>query len=416
MGSSAGAPELPASAANASRLKTELTLGYALQVVSLGLLMAQHLLLPIYLGLAKYGLVSLVVGSAGLLHSAYDHGFNLLTVRKPAQRRHYLAFKYALFAILAAVFVTVALVTRNPEPAIAVAAVVYGAAFVIYTQWSYHQVALGNLRLVVRMAVVQGILTVSMPILLDASGLSVVYAPPVAMVASLLVTAIVGRGASGRALARASAELIRMPIAPGHIARAFVKQAQISLGTILDGMVVGFGVLLVVRYAGLEAGGAFRVVMSLVALLTLVIPMPKHVLLKNARKTRSTRWGWRYAAGIVGVGALQVIGIRLLGRFVIGQVAPGAVEAVYAGIVVLAPVAALKALFELETILHDVRNRLSRLPPTILVATPVAGLALALTNVYGAILTFYITLTAAAAVTLMWRGANISRPSAPWSP
>jgi hypothetical protein len=79
--------------------RSEVVLGYLLQVSSAALLLAQHFALPVFLGMADYGRMATLVGAASLLSVGYDHGYNLLVVRKHRLAWHYLAIKVALLSV-----------------------------------------------------------------------------------------------------------------------------------------------------------------------------------------------------------------------------------------------------------------------------------------------------------------------------
>jgi len=369
--------------------KVEVTFGYLLQVVSVVLLLLQHFLLPFVLGLRDYGLLALTVGWSSLLFSGYDHGYNLLTIRRPALGRHYLANKLAILSLAALGFLVYVRLEPDLPAGIFIPVLLQAISFVVYTYLINHEIAVGRLKRVVIFAVINGILLILTPVAFASAGIGITFAPAAATALSLFVVVAARRREPGLPARR---PILRTPLRLTHLRRSFVKQGQISFGTIIDATIVWLGVVVIASQEGLEGAAVYRIVMSSIALLTQLLPLPKAVLLRLARTESSFSWAFRYLAILVLAGVVQIVAVYLIGRQAVSMVFSDTVDAIYSGVVLLSPIALLKALLDLETILYDRANRLSRLWSNGLIATVPGVAAFVALDLYWSILAFYVTL------------------------
>ncbi len=378
--------------------RREVATGYALQILSATLLLAQHFFLPVALGVAAYGRLAFMTGAASLLSIAYDHGFNLLAVRKPALAWTYLAVKLALLLTLGLFAGIWVLATQQADLWLTLTVGLHALTFVVYTFYVHVDIAIGKIRRVFWYSLANGVLLLSIPLAFHHLGADLAYAPAVGCVLSLCLllatrpVAIAGRGPT---------TLAQVRLRPRRLKPLFVKQLQISLGTVLDGGIVWIGVLAVTALDGFEAAGIYRIAMSAVSLMTQVLPMPKQVLLRLARQSAQLQWARRYALGLVGSGLLQMAAVYLLGQWALQYVFPGNAEPIYHAVLALSAVPAMRALFELQTILHDKHNTLAQLVRNTCIAGA-CGAAAYGQGVYVMVLVFYGLLTLLGVKRLFW--------------
>jgi hypothetical protein len=274
------------------------------------------------------------------------------------------------------------------QRSVVVAILLQALLCVFYTSAVNAELGAGRARRVVLFSLCNGALLLGIPVAFHFAALNMAYAPVVATALSL-VFAVSFRGL-GWSLLRGSVQSTARRFHWTHFRRSFVKQGQLSFGTIVDAVLVWAGVVIAASAYGFEAGAIYRLVMSAVALLTQVIPMPKQALLRVARSAASQAWAGKYAAVLVLCGALQVAAVYVAGRAGIARAFPAYVEYIYHGVLVLSPVAALKCILEIQTILYDRRNMLSRLIWNSLTAAVPGLVAGLLLDVFWGILAFYL--------------------------
>lgn len=367
----------------------EVVIGYIVQLVSVLLMLAQHFVLPVFLGLEEYGRLAFTIGMASLLFSAFDYGYNLLTVRRPHLSWHYLSAKLALLACASLVFIFYALTSSEVEPEIIFPVLVYGFSYITYTYFVNCEIAHGRIKRVVYFSIISGSLLLINPLLFHYSDTNIMYAPATTMVVSVVVVIFLSRRESDLAGWK---QIIKKKLRGNHLKKSAIKQAQISFGTIIEALIIWLGIVLVSIYEGFEAAAIYRIVMSALSLMAQLLPVPKQVLIRLAKTRSDYTWSIKYLLMIMFIGALQVLVVYLLAEMVIGLVFPDKVNIIYAGILIMAPAAALKATFELETVLFDRDNKLSFLFWFGLIAIiPTIG-GFVFFGVYWAVLIFYTTL------------------------
>jgi hypothetical protein len=380
--------------------KVEVAFGYLLQIVSILLLLAQHFLLPLFLGLGEYGRLTFTIGCASLLFSGFDHGFNLLAVRKPKLGPYYLRNKL-IFLVFTAFGFLFYVKLGNPifNTKIVVPVLLQALFFVFYTYSINYEIAIGQIKRVVLFSLVNGVLLVLTPITFAATGIDIIYGPFSATVLSLLLLVIVQRRG---VKFRAYSSIILRPLRMGHLRKSFIKQCYISFGTIIDATIVWLGVIVVAIHYGYETAAVYRIVMSAISLLTQTLPLPKQVLIRKARTTPTYFWAYRYIGMLVLAGLAQVLVVYLLGKPVLSMMFPEKVDAIYYGVLLLSPITILKTIFELQTILFDRANSLSWQFWNILIAIVPAIIVFTRQDVYWAILSFYLTLCLASVISFFW--------------
>lgn len=387
--------------------RREVVLGYLLQVSSAALLLAQHFALPVFLGMTDYGRMATLVGAASLLSVGYDHGYNLLVVRKHRLAWHYLAIKLALLSVACLGASVWAWADGRVSPWLTAAAGLHGLSFVLYTFYVHVDIAHGQVKRVLRYSLASGLLLLACPLALHAVSADVAYAPALGGVLSLALTvALRGTKVNGYGLAC----LWHMQLHFGHLRLTAVKQAQISIGTIIDGVIVWGGVILVSTTYGFEAAAVYRVAMSAVGLMTQALPLPKQVLLKVARQSADISWARRYALMLLAAGAAQAVAVALLGHAVLLYIVPVHADPIYHAVLMLSGVPALRATLELQTILHDRLNQLSCLAKSALASLALTAVLLR-EDIYLFVVAFYVLLCAMGARPLIFSSTRDLRSS-----
>jgi hypothetical protein len=374
-----------------SGLRSDLSLGYLIQVTSLVLLLVQHFILPLLLGLRAYGEFVSVVGTASLLSIAFDHGYNLLTIRKPSIGCQYLRVKYLFLAVTTSCVGLYFLISRDGDAAVLFfSAVFYAVIFVRYTYLIHLEIAVGRMRNVLALSLVNGLLLVASPTIFYLLNVPVYYAPALAGGLSLTVASVFLKSATAHNKVRSYSKTFDLPLR--YLGTTFVRQSQLAMGTIVDGVIVWGGVVAISLSYGFEQAAIYRITMSVIALMTQVIPMPKQVLLKAARHAIDVSWAGRFFAALALIGVLQALLVYFVGRPLLATLFPDNGIKLYEFVLLLAPVPALKATFELQTVLFDYAGRLSTMAWRVLLAATAAAAMLWALNGYAAILVFYAIL------------------------
>jgi hypothetical protein len=368
--------------------------------VSILLLLAQHFLLPLFLGLGEYGRLTFTIGCASLLFSGFDHGFNLLAVRKPKLGPYYLRNKLTFLAFTTlCFFFYIKLGKPIFQTKIIVPVLLQALFFVFYTYSINYEIAIGKIKRVILFSLVNGVSLVLIPIIFATIGIDIIYGPFSATALSLLILMTVQKRSIKFG---AYNSIILKPLRISHLRKSFIKQCYISFGTIIDAIIVWLGVIIITVHHGYEAAAVYRIVMSTISLLTQTLPLPKQVLIRRARTTLTYFWAYRYVGMLILAGLTQMLTVYLLGRPVLSVMFPEKVEAIYYGVLLLSPITILKTIFELQTILFDRANGLSWQFWNILIAIIPAIIVFTRQDMYWAILIFYLILCLASAISFFW--------------
>lgn len=371
------------------RWTEEVLMGYLVQIVSVLLMLAQHFMLPIFLGLEEYGRLAFTIGISSLLFSGFDYGYNLMMVRKPNLKYHYFASKFAFLLVAILIFIFYALMTPALGMEMILPVIIYSVCYITYTYFINSEIAQGRIKRVVTFSIISGSLLLLIPLLFFYSGIDILYAPVTTQLLSVAAVVILCR--KNIAFNRAN-RVFQVRLKSVHLRRGMVKQAQMSFGTIIEAMIIWLGVVLVTLYEGYEAAAVYRIVMSALSLMTQLLPVPKQVLIRMARSESSTSWAVRYLLVIILMGAAQIIGVYFLAEPVLAIIFPDTANAIFISVLIMSPTAALKAMFELETVVYDRYGRLPWLFWFGLIAIIPAVISFEILGIYWTVLIFYSAL------------------------
>lgn len=369
----------------------ELAAGYGVQFLSLLFLIMQNLVLPILIGTEEFGRLTFVLASSALLYSFYDNGYNLLVMRKRELGAAFMRCKTELFVLAGLSYLAIWTVTGGEDMLTPI--LVLPHAFMM-TWFSYvMHMLLSNRRMrdAALFSLVFVALGFSLPLAFVNVGVPVVYAP----ICSVTVAFMAARFMFSDMRLAMHFKRSLQPLRRGLRYRwgLFQKQAQISISTIVDSLVVWGGVYVITQAYGYHEGAIYRVAMSILALMTQTIPVFKPTFLRLSRRTQGfARLTVLASLVVLAVGAAQWTFVWLAGEWILEMLFPSISAGVFGILVVLALLPAMKVILELQSVMLDVYNALSVLLWNIVVSILIALVAFMFHQGIEVLLAFYFSL------------------------
>lgn len=374
----------------------EMLLGYAFQFLSIFVLILQNLVLPNIIGMEKFGVLAYVMASSYILFSFYDNGYNLLVIRKKDTGTQFIRAKMEIFffASILYFFVYVVVRVKGGQGNILSPFLVLPHAFLlIWISYLVHVLlAAQRMRDAALLSVFFAGFNFLLPLMAVWLRLPLIYAPLVAALCAIVTAQLAFNDLSVLTYLRRSFGGLRGGIR--YRRGLFLKQMQISIGTIVDSLIVWGGVYSITQLLGYHEAAVFRVAMSVIALMTITIPVFKPTFMRLSRHARGFNRVITAALFVVlFVGLVQWGIVWLAGEWLLGLLFPQSSTDLYEVLLVLAPVAALKVILELQTVLLDSHNSLPTMFATIPGAAAITSIVMvALGPSFLLIVLFYMVL------------------------
>ena len=366
----------------------ELAAGYGVQFLSLLFLIVQNLVLPILIGTEEFGRLSFVLASSALLYSFYDNGYNLLVMRKRELGAAFMRCKTELFALTALGYLAIWALTGGEDLVTPILVLPHAFVMTWYSYYMHVLLSERRMRAAAHFSLAFVALGFTLPLAFVSIGLPVMYAPVCSVTLAFAVARVL---LSDMRLAKHFKRSLQ-PLRWGLRYRwaLFLKQAQISIGTIVDSLVVWGGVYVITQAYGYNEGAIYRVAMSVLALMTQTIPIFKPTFLRLSRQTQGFARLTVVASLVgLGVGAAQWIFVWVAGEWILEFFFQGIAADIFTILIVLPLLPAMKVIIELQTVLLDFYNALSLLLLNILGSILIACAAILFHQGIEVLLVFY---------------------------
>ncbi len=326
----------------------------------------QNFLLPLLIGTDEFGLLAYMLASSALLYSLYDNGYNLLVMRKNKFQHVFMRCKIELFFLASIGYVLLWALNKNSDMISPFLVLPHAFLMIWYSYFNYTLLASRRMKQVAKLALVISAFSFFLPLLISKAGLPVIYAPLIAVGASLGLALLIFPELCLTLLVRDVFTAWRLDLhGVGYRWALFLKQAQISVGAILNSLIVWAGVYIVAMTQGFHEAAAFRLTMSLLALMTLTIPFFKPSFLRLAQKSGDfIKLALVSSQIILLSGFAQLVIVYLVAETVLNWVFPDLAATIFALLMPLSLLPALSVMLELETVLLDRFNKLKTLLAT----------------------------------------------------
>lgn len=336
----------------------ELVAGYGVQVLSLLLLIIQNLVLPILIGTEEFGRLSFMLASSALLYSFYDNGYNLLVMRKRDLGAAFMRCKTELFALAALGYLLVWFLAGGEDMLTPILVLPHAFMMTWYSYYLHLLLSERRMREAVLFSLVFVAIGFTLSLVFVSIGVPVVYAPVCSVILTFVVAQVMLSDMRLAMHFKRSLQPLRRRLR--YRLRLFLKQALISICTIVDSLVVWGGVYVITQAFGYHEGAIYRVAMSVLALMTQTIPVFKPTFLRLSRRTQGFAQLTVISILVVlAFGAAQWVFVWVAGEWILEFFFQSIAADIFAILIALALLPAMKVIMELQTVLLDVYNDLS---------------------------------------------------------
>jgi len=340
--------------------------------LSIGLLLGQNLVLPLLIGTEEFGKLAFVLASSALLYAIYDHGYNLLIIRKQNFHVQFMLCKLELFAAFSVCYILFWLFSGSEQMLHPALVIPHALSMTIFTYVIYFLMAGGRMRQAALFSIVLALIGLLTPLLFVFTQVPIIFAPLVSTMTSLLIGVVFFRDLPILLFVRNFPKYATKRLGFRYRWRLFSKQAQISAGTIIDGLIVWSGVYFIALFQGPHEAAVFRISMSIITLMSQAIPIFKPTYLRLSRSTQNfMKLALFSGSAVLCVGLLQWAFLLFFGMPILLAVFTESAPDIFDVIMPLALVPALKVILELQTVLFDRRNLLSYQFWSVAIALPV---------------------------------------------
>lgn len=290
--------------------------GYLSQLVGVFFLVAYNFLLPVIVGFEEYGKLVYISGSSYLIISLFDYGYNLRCVKKI--NRSYLYAKYIFVGVFSSVFGLYFISSSQVDSVYFIVIVVQTFLFVSYTYYSHMLVSLRRNDISIVNSLINGVLLFATPMAFSLLGMPIELSVVVYFFLSIVVVRICIHKVSG------SVSKLEMGggISVRFLRTSFLTQIKRSVGNFYDSFLTWAGVIFLADFIGEEDATAFRISISIVALLVLVVPLHRQTFYKEFVEHTERVWIVKYLVVLLGSILILLAGALIFSGEVLGLLYP----------------------------------------------------------------------------------------------
>lgn len=378
-------------------MRSFLTQGYISQIISVLILLSYNLLLPILLGLELYGQLVYVSASTYLIVALFDHGYNLLAI-KNQRNIYYLKQKLSLTLVFL-LFYSIYFLLAKPEIKLPLYYLIIIIAqtilHVLYTYSVHLQIANKRNDLFMKSSLINGGALLLVPILFYGFGFDIRLAPLFTIALSLLAICIFNKNSFSDFSLRIGTRKQPLKRKVKYLFLNSILQLKLSFGVVIDNLIVWAGVIYISDYGSYEYAASYRICMSIVSFLVLLLPMHKQSAYKAIIENKSDLWLKKYVLILVSFSMIMIVCVFIWGEQILHLLYPSDFSVIYQALTILVFSIPLKVILDLQIFVLNKHKNLDSIVKSSIYSGVISICGLYFLNMYQMIVIFYTVLVIA---------------------